>query len=549
MNARAWLFALGAVVVGCNEPAVVATRPPVADAAAPVTPEREPGAGAPSPDAFVLPDSPPPAPPCGGCGPGQTCREPTCIDDCRSDRAVPCAAPRVCDFITGACVAPQAGCVLTGTAVACGGAEFPPRCGPGSRCAPDQGCLPDGGCRRVVCDASNFCRGADCPQMGGGGVQSVSLDPVPDATAGAAGGVKLRATVKADGLCGLTVTFELRRDLELFVSAYNDKGIWRVPLAGTPTRYVTEAQPIGGVAADRNGTLYYTVQNAGAIRRVAPGGGAMPATEAFATIPAGSFNLARMTFGPDGNLYAVAAKNVFRFAADGTVTQTWTVDGSTFLTGIVFDRDGSLLVAQHWPTVWRLAPGGAAFTAYLDASPAVPANTLVPWNEGMTLGPDGLVYVGIFPSGNLAGVIYRIDPPARVTRLLGLAEMRRDVPQTMFAGVHGVAFGNDGSLFFVNQNTSGATGEAFGQVLARRPSGKIDLVAGGLNFDWPRGYDGDIVVSQPTAASTSAPVDPAGVAQGTLDAPAAPGSYGIRVLVTDPRSGAISEARATVVVR
>jgi hypothetical protein len=557
MKARAWLFALAASLVGCNEPSVVSTRPAVPDAAGPVTPEREPGPGGPSPDAFALPDAEPLPPPCGGCGPGQTCREQTCVDDCRSDRAVPCAAPKVCDFISGACVAPQAGCVLTGGATVCGSDEFPPRCGPGSRCAPDRGCLPDGGCGRVVCDASNFCRGADCPQAGGGGVHSVALDPVPDAAPGAAGGVKLRATVKADGLCGLTATFELRRDLELFVSAYNDKGIWRVPLAGMPSRYVTETQPIGGVAADRNGTLYYTLQNAGAIRRVAPGGAtgampAMPATEAFATIPGSSYGLARMTFGPDGALYAVAAKSVYRFAADGALTQTWTIDGSTFLTGIVFDRDGAMLVAQHWPTVWRLAPGGAAFTAYVDATPAVPPNTLVPWNEGMTLGPDGLVYVGIFPSGNLAGVIYRIDPAspaARVTRLLGLAEMRRDVPTTNFAGVHGVAFGNDGSLFFVNQNTSGATGEAFGQVLARRPSGKIDLVAGGLNFDWPRGYDGDIVVSQPTAASTSAPVDPAGVAQGTLDAPAAPGSYGIRVLVTDPRSGAISEARGTLVVR
>ena len=164
----------------------------------------------------------------------------------------------------------------------------------------------------------------------------------------------------------------------------------------------------------------------------------------------------------------------------------------------------------------------------------------------MTLGPDGLVYVGIFPSGNLDGIVYRIDPPARPTRLIGLAEMRRDVPETSYAGVHGVAFGNDGTLYFVNQNTSGSTNEPLGQVLARRPSGKIELIARGLNFDWPRGFDGDIVVSQATTASTSAPVDMTGRAQGTLDAPTTPGTYGIRVLVTDPRSGAISEARGSV---
>jgi hypothetical protein len=462
---------------------------------------------------------------------------------------VPCAAPKVCDFITGACVAAEASCVLTGNPVVCGSSEFPPRCGPGSRCDSGRECLPDSGCNKVVCDASNFCRGTDCPQVGGGGVQNVTLDPIADVPAGTRAGVSPRATVKAEGLCGLTATFELRRDLELFVSAYNDRGIWRVPLTGAPSKYIEETDPIGGVAADRNGTLYYTRQSVGAIRRVRAGGGATPVTEVFASMPLSSYQLARMTFGPDGNLYAVAAKSVYRFAADGTVAQTWTVVDSTFLTGIVFDKDGALLVGQHWPTVWRLPPGGTDFAMYVNAGPTVPPDTLVPWNEGMTLGPDGRVYVGIFPSGNLAGIVYRIDGPAMPRRLLGLAEIRRDVPETNFAGVHGVAFGNDGSLYFVNQNTSGSTNEPFGQVLALRPTGKIDLIARGLNFDWPRGYDGDIVVSQATMTSASAPVDPMGHAHGTLDAPATPGTYGVRVLVTDPKSGAISEARGTVVVR
>ena len=168
----------------------------------------------------------------------------------------------------------------------------------------------------------------------------------------------------------------------------------------------------------------------------------------------------------------------------------------------------------------------------------------------MTLGPDGLVYVGIFPERQpgrhrLPDRSHRPAPQ----RLLGLAEMRRDVPETNFAGVHGVAFGSDGSLVSSSTRTPPTrTNEPFGQVLARRPSGKIELVARGLNFDWPRGFDGDIVVSQATMDSASAPVDPMGHAQTTLDAPTTPGTYGIRVLVTDPRSGAISEARGTVVV-
>jgi hypothetical protein len=472
------------------------------------------------------------------------------VDDCRPGNAVACAAPNTCDFISGRCVPPGAGCVLTGTPVLCGKGEFPPRCGPGSSCEADR-CAPAAGCAHVVCDASNFCRGTDCPAMGtGGGVKTIMLAPIPEVTAGAAGGVMASATVTAEGLCGLSATFELRKDLELYVSAYNDKGIWRVPVdgGGMPSHYITETMPIGGVTADRTGTLYYALQNSGVIRRVRPTAGT-PTAEMFAKVE--SISLARLTFGPDGLLYAVADKRVFRFAADGTVAQMWNIPLSTFLTGIAFDKDGALLAAQHWPMVWRLPPGGTAFAEYLDATPMVDV-TETPWNEGMALGPDGLIHVGVFPVGNQTGMIYVVEPMlpmARPRRLLGLTEMRRDVPETMFAGVHGIAFGGDGTLFFANQNTPTSTNQPVGQVLARRPSGKIELVAKGLNFDWPRGYDGDIVVSQATMQSVSAPIDMTGHTMGTLPAPTTPGTYGVRVLVTDPRTGAIAEARGTVQVR
>ena len=142
-----------------------------------------PGDAGPAADAFTVP--PLPASACGGrCRPGQTCRQETCVDDCRSDLAVACVAPAVCDFLTGTCVPPGQLCLLTGTSVACGSGEFPPRCGPGSRCDPQRGCVEDGGCMRVVCDASNFCRGAECRAIGGG-VRDLTLAPLADVPAGA----------------------------------------------------------------------------------------------------------------------------------------------------------------------------------------------------------------------------------------------------------------------------------------------------------------------------------------------------------------------------
>ncbi len=511
------------------------------------------GASATPPDAAVAPDAftvpPAPASACGSarCRPGQTCRQGTCVGDCRSDLAIACLSPAVCDFLTGACVPRDQACLLTGAAVACGSGEFLPRCGPGARCDPGHGCVADSGCARVVCDASNFCRGADCSAIGGG-VREVDLGALPDAVAGAPAGISAQARVVADNLCGLSVTFELRRDLELYVSAYNDRVIWRVPFSGPPSPLLSESGPIGGLAADRTGALHYALADSGIIRRVRSGG----VSEPFASLPDPGFrSLARMTFGPDGQLYAVADRRTYRFSTDGAVTQTWTLPAGALLTGLVFDRDGALLVAEAWPLIWRLPPGGSAsFSRYFDASAVVPASTVNAWNEGMALGPDGIVHVGIFPSSNDAGIIYRIlDAPARAERVLGLAEIRRDVPAARFAGIHGLAFGVDGSLYFVNQNTGDDTGEALGQVLALRPSGAIELAASGLNFDWRDGFDGDIAVAQATVQSVSAPVDGAGHAAGTLDAPAAPGTYGIRLLVTDPRGGAIREARGTVRVR
>jgi hypothetical protein len=535
--------------------------------AANVDSDRNDGGGASAPG-LSLPSADAARPPACTCQAGQSCSDSQgggdkCVDDCRPGNAVPCAAPTVCDFLSGRCVPPesaQSGCVLTGTPVTCGEGEFPPRCGPGSTCEAEH-CAPAAGCKVVVCDASNFCRGAECPQTGnggnGGGVQQVSLEAIPDATAGAAGGVMVKATVKAEALCGLQATFELRKDLELYVSAYNDRGIWRVPFGGAPSIYVNETSPIGGITADRNGTLYYALQNTGVINRVPPSNGA-PTPELFATPTPKVFALARMAFGPDGLLYAVADQRVFRFSQTGMLLHTWLISDSSFLTGVAFDKEGGLLAGQHWPTVWRLGPGAVGFASYLDATAAVVANALQPWNEGMALGPDGRVHVGIFPSGNREGVVYTVEPVvpgdpmaprAQPRRLLDLAAMQRDVPETMFAGVHGVAFGVDGSLYFANQNTSGPTSQPLGQVLARRPSGKIELVAKGFNFDWPRGYDGDIVVSQATVTSVSSPIDSMGRAMGALAAPTTPGTYGVRVLVTDPRTGAIAEARATVQVK
>ncbi|MBI5513458.1 MAG: hypothetical protein HY909_06785 [Deltaproteobacteria bacterium] len=485
--------------------------------------------------------------PCALCGPGEVCQARRCLADCRFEAARPCGEGTVCDFLAGRCTAPGMACLLTGTYTNCGRGEFPYRCGPGSRCEAER-CVVTEACRRVVCDATNACRGADC-MIPGGGVRSVTLEAPPESMAGMSAGVRVRARVEAEALCGLTATFELRGDDALYVSAGNDQAIWRIPLGGAPSRYVMDSSPVSGLAADRTGTLYYARVEEGTIHRVRVTGGTATSERWVGPLP-GSGNLARITFGPDGDLYAVRGLGVYRVARDLTVTSVATVESlAGFTTGLVFDRDGALLVAGFWPWVYRIPAGATAIARYVDATPMVPFGTVNPWNEGMALGPDGLVYVGIFPSSSDAGVLYRIEADRAPRRLVGLTDITRGVSGTRFAGIHGLAFGAEGSLYFVNQNTDGDTRRPDGQVLVRRPDGSIALVGSGLNFDWPLGFDGDIVVGQVTLGSVSVPVREGGVAEATLDAPTRPGTYQVRVLVTDPRGGAISSDQGPVVVR
>ncbi len=102
---------------------------------------------------------------CGACdracaAPNNVCVAGACAYDCRQLGATPCAGGRVCDYTTGACLAVDASCLLTGSFRACGSQS----CGPGTYCDPTAlRCAPFGACRALVCDPTGRCYGRDCP--------------------------------------------------------------------------------------------------------------------------------------------------------------------------------------------------------------------------------------------------------------------------------------------------------------------------------------------------------------------------------------------------
>ena len=481
---------------------------------------------------------------CGAlCPAGSACVSGVCEADCRLPDATPCEVPRLCGPASGTCVMPGEECTPRGEFVACGDGEFPPTCGPGARCEVSR-CVADTGCADVVCNAVGVCVGIGCAGSGSGGtVSGVSLDPIADTTIDAT--VTASATISGTGLCGLTATFELRREISLITTAYNEDTIWEIDLGtGARTAYATGLGSISGIANDARGQLY-VVSGSCEVGRVA----GAPGARTFERVGDAPSGCSRMTIGPDGALYVAGALSVNRVdlftsstSTFTTLTSATTLCGSPFLTGLAFDAGGALYLAEHWPNVYRVGVDGSQ-SLFADAPLGALGCGDVPWNEGLTFGPDGRLYVGVFPSNNQAGLVWSVAPTGGTgTFELGIAELRAAVPATSYAGIHGVTFGLDGSLYFTNQNTSGSTLEALGQVLVREPSGAIRALASGLNFDWPRGYDGDLIVNTEIVSEATVPIDASGRATAMLRAPSAPGPFVVRVLVTDPTTGRIVSA-------
>ncbi len=92
-------------------------------------------------------------------GPGKSCRDGACVDDCRPTSAAACAAGTACDYTDGACKAASTACFLPGAFEACGAH----RCGAGAVCDGKGSCVvATAGCSGIECDAEGRCWGTGC---------------------------------------------------------------------------------------------------------------------------------------------------------------------------------------------------------------------------------------------------------------------------------------------------------------------------------------------------------------------------------------------------
>ena len=494
--------------------------------------------------------------PCGGtCGPGQACIGGSCDADCRIAHAAPCGAGQVCSSFSGQCVLPGEDCTPTGEFVPCGDAEFPPTCGPGTVCDVNH-CEAGPDCRDVVCDASGVCRGIGCTagEDSEATVRGITMNPVEDVMAGTLGSVMASAQVEGDNLCGVTVTFELRIQKGLYTSAGNDNAVFEIDInTGERTEFLSDISFVQGLAVDPTGALY--VLNGGCeVGRI---DGDETTGRTFTRIAQGPSGCSRLAVGLDGALYVAGFLEVqridlftFETSTYGTIPAGISAWGVTFLTGLTFGDDSTLYVGEHWRSIYQIAFGGGEGTPWAEAPPDSQISSDDPWNEGMVFDRSGDLWVGVFPSSPDTGYFYKVNGADRSSEIvLDLPGMRALVPEVTYIGIHGLTFGLDGTLYMTNQNTDGNTMTPDGQVLAYGTDGSLRLLSSGINFDFPLGYDGDIILGTEVPSSEAVPVQADGSASVVFDAPIEPGPFEVRAFVTDPSTGRVFRASAGAVAR
>ncbi|MBI5509964.1 MAG: hypothetical protein HY903_14505 [Deltaproteobacteria bacterium] len=441
----------------------------------------------------------------------------------------------------GSCLAPE-------TFTPCGDGALVPHCGASTSCG-DGTCSPRAPCTDMACDGAGYCRGTGCGTVSSHAT-TITLTPVGDVTAGSTGTVPVQFSVTGEGLCGLTATVGLRQDTTMFTSAFHDGAVWSVDLlTGTKSVLTSSLGQVNGLAADGNGNLFYVACNGSCSV------GTLRGTPAVATpIASVPTRASRLAIGNDAALYVAAGLDVLRVDVfTGAVTTYASIpdgvgafDQGTFITGLTFKDDGSLVVGEHWPNLYQIPTGGGTATQLAQAPGAFVAAD-EPWNEGMTLGPNGDLYVGVFPTKADGGFVYRVDANRTTQTVVDFARLSAAVPSATTAGIHGLTFAVSGTLYFTNQNTPTDTRDPVGQILSITPAGALSLVAGGFNFDWMNGFDGDLVVGHALTQVQTVTLSETGTAGLTLDAPSVPGPYEVVVYVTDPTTGTVLTASSAAV--
>ena len=200
------------------------------------------------------------------------------------------------------------------------------------------------------------------------------------------------------------------------------------------------------LAVDGQGNLYASLGFTGEVVKVTPSG-----QQPIASLPVGAGLLTGLAFDPDGNLYVADATfeasptppGVFRIGAGDAVTRVATLPADSFPNGLAFHGGYLYISDSSRGAVWRLSPGGNAAIWLQDpllapkVGTGIGANGLAFWG--------GSLYVAVADSGTIVRVPLTAGGNAGTPVITAQAPLLRTAD--------GIAFDVQGNLYItVNDN-------------------------------------------------------------------------------------------------
>ena len=201
------------------------------------------------------------------------------------------------------------------------------------------------------------------------------------------------------------------------------------------------------LAVDGHGNLYASLGFIGEVVKVTPGGQQQP----VASLPVGAGLLTGLAFDSDGNLYVADATfeasptppGVFRIGAGGVVTRVATLPAGSFPNGLAFHGGYLYISDSSLGAIWRLAPGGSAAIWLQDPLLAPKVSTGIGAN-GLAF-RRGSLYAAVADSGTIVRVPLTAGGNAGVPVVIAQAPLLRTAD--------GIAFDIQGNLYItVNDN-------------------------------------------------------------------------------------------------
>jgi streptogramin lyase len=231
-------------------------------------------------------------------------------------------------------------------------------------------------------------------------------------------------------------------DTSCVPSGVGDNCVTTTPQPPTITKFTTPSQSPFHITKGPDGNIWFTEDTDNVIGKMTPSG-----TVTEYPVPTANASLRKITAGPDGNVWFTEfTKNkIGKITTSGVVTEYTIPTSSSLPVGIVTGPDGNIWFAESLSgKIGKLNPANGSITEFgPEAGISYGANP-----HDLIVGGDGNLWFTEYGGGDTT--------PARVARITTAGVVTEfDLVSNGVAsdaGLHGLAWGPDGNLWFTEHN-------------------------------------------------------------------------------------------------